>query len=208
MTAARRLSAAVARLSRRLPEERRQWVEAVLAEAGSVPGRWRRAAWVAGAVRVLLVEVAMIASRSAWTVRLVVVGAVAAVLGLLVPVFAHYPQVGQGSGAPLYAGLTAVLLAAYVVATFRLTRTAPMAARDGLLAGVVAALVWTLGLPAGGLYHVQGPLALLYGLGLAAAFAGPAIVAISAPATGQTSSSPTYTTRSSPTLAPSMSAAA
>jgi hypothetical protein len=182
------------RVSRRLPTARREWVEAILAETDSVPGRWGRASWVAGAFPVLIAQIAevvtMNASRSAWTLRMVVVGAVAAVAGLVAVVFDRYPQAGEGAGTVLYIGLTMVVLAAYLVATFRLTsgRLTPAHGRSAssragqlpavaLGAGLLSALVWTLGTPAGGLYHVDGPLVALYAIGLAVAFAGPPAVA-------------------------------
>jgi len=169
---ARWLSAALTALGRRLPTDRGQWVEAMLAERQSVPGGWRRAGWVAGAFPVLIAEVVAMVM----TVRWAVVGGVAAVAGLMVPVFVRYPQVGQGSGTPLYLGLTAVLLAGYVAATFAITRRFPGVARDAAVAGGIAALLWTLGTPAGGRYHTEGSMAMLYGIGLAVAFAGPPIL--------------------------------
>jgi hypothetical protein len=175
---ARWLSAALASVGRRLPAERGQWVEAMLAESQSVPEGWRRTGWVAGAVPVLIAEVvSMGASSTGGTVRWATVGAVAAVGGLLVPVFVRYPQVGQGAGTPLYLGVTAVLLAGYLAATFALTRRAPGVARDAAVAGLAAAALWTLGTPAGGRYHLQGSIGVLYGIGLAVAFAGPPILA-------------------------------
>jgi hypothetical protein len=169
---ARWLSAALATVGRGLPKNRGQWVEAMLAERQSVPGGWRRAGWVAGAVPVLIAEVVAMGT----TVRWAVVGGVAAVAGLMVPVFVRYPQVGQGAGTPIYLGLTAVLLAGYLAATFAITRRFPGVARDAAVAGVAAALLWTLGTPAGARYDVDGATALVYGTGLAIAFAGPPIL--------------------------------
>ena len=162
---ARWLSATLAALGRRLPKDRAQWVEAMLAEGQSVPGGWRRAGWVAGAIPVLIAEVVAMVT----TVRWAVVGGVAAVAGLMVPVCVRYPQVGQGAGTALYLGLTAVLLAGYVAATFAITRRFPGIARDAFVAGGIAALLWTLGTPAGARYDLDGTMGVLYGIGLALA---------------------------------------
>ncbi|HKD97169.1 MAG TPA: hypothetical protein VKB69_06135, partial [Micromonosporaceae bacterium] len=112
----------------------------------------------------------------AWPVRVAVISAVAAVAVLAFVVVDRYPQVGQGAGTPLYVGLTVLLLSAYVVATYTLTRVDRVAATWGLVAGVLGAALLTLGMPAGGTYHVSGPLLLVYGAGLVAAFAGPPAV--------------------------------
>jgi hypothetical protein len=49
---------AVNRISRMLPDERRQWVEALTAETVAVPGRWTRLAWVLGGLAVVAREMA------------------------------------------------------------------------------------------------------------------------------------------------------
>lgn len=52
-TALRMLIRAVNRIARGLPDERRQWIEALTAETVAVPGRWARLGWVLGGLAVV-----------------------------------------------------------------------------------------------------------------------------------------------------------
>ncbi|OLB75251.1 MAG: hypothetical protein AUI14_21380 [Actinobacteria bacterium 13_2_20CM_2_71_6] len=166
----RALTRSIIVLSGVLPVERRQWVEALTSEAASVPAGRRRLAWLLGSFAVLIREVGRM-------LRTVVAALVA--VGVLLGVVAwRYPEAVSGAGTPIYGTLLVLLLAGYLVATVRLTRagTAPM--RYGMLAGLVAAVLWTLGNPAGGTYDVSMPwLRVLYDVGLVLAFTVAPVVA-------------------------------
>jgi len=233
----RAVVALVERVGRLLPADRREWVEALLAEAASAPDR-RRLGWVLGGgfavlarevmrgvvrmrpwgflglvAAVLLVPVALVPSvgpvplaatvfavlclsggavllrgrgarwpwpargRGAPGVQVAVTAAVVLVAVLTSVVVRRYPEAAAGSGAPLYGTLLALLLAGYLVATAVVTRADPVGAREALVAGVLSAGLWTLGMPAGSRYDVSSPaLAALYGVALAVVFAVPPLL--------------------------------
>lgn len=159
---------------RALPDDRREWVEALASEAVAVPPGARRIGWLLGSFPLLARELVM--TRAA--IRTVVAGLVLVVAVLTRLVIDRYPEVVSGGGTVLYSTLLSVALAGYVVATVLLTRRHAVGAGYGLVAGLVTAVLWTLGLPAGGAYHPGSPwLGALYGLGLVLVFTVPAVLA-------------------------------
>lgn len=159
---------------RALPADRREWVEALASEAGSVPPGAHRVGWLLGSLPLITRELVM--TRAA--IRTVVAGLVLAVGVLTTLVIDRYPEVASGRGTPLYTTLLGVVLAGYVLATVLLTRRYAVGAGYGLVAGLATAVLWTVGLPAGGAYHPGSPwLGALYGLGLVLVFTVPAVLA-------------------------------
>jgi hypothetical protein len=119
--------------------------------------------------------------RPVWIPRIAVLGAAIVVAVLTIAVGARYPQAFDGPGTPIFVALLVLLLAGYATVTWWSTRNGPLIAGSALIGGVIAAVLWTLGRPAGGTYDLHsGWPTVLYTVGLVVAFAGPpAIVAAS-----------------------------
>jgi len=116
--------------------------------------------------------------RWAWPLRAIMAGALGVTVVLVAAVIEQYPQAVSGSGTPIYATMLSLVLAGYAVATVLLTRVDLLAVRWAMPAGLVAAVLWTLGMPVGGAYRLSMPwLDLFYAVGLVVAFTAAPVVA-------------------------------
>jgi hypothetical protein len=132
--------------ARRMPVERREWGQAMLAELGHIDGRAARWRFALGCWWATLLPPAPPWRYPGWRPLAVATAGVIACLGLAAYGLIHYRGLRDDANAPIYTGLFVAVMVAYAAAAVVLSQSASRAARQarryGLIGGLLAAAGW------------------------------------------------------------------